>query len=147
MGVKGNAEIKKSEDISFGRKDEMRESIICNIVVAEDSNLLIGQHGVNLQSLQHIVRLILRNKIEEKINLVLDVNSYREQKNKSIIGIAREAARQAIEEKRAMVLKPMSAYERRLVHLELSKNDEVITESVGEGEDRKIIVKPAKIID
>ena len=125
---------------------DRRKSFVCNIIAGDDSNFLIGQHGVNLQALQHIARLIIRKKIEEKISLFVDVNSYREQKNQSIIELARDAARQAIEEKRVMIMKPMSAYERRLVHLELSKNEQVVTESIGEGESRKVVVKPSRSI-
>ncbi len=121
---------------------EDRESVVYNIKTKDDSNLLIGQFGVNLQAFQHIARLIVRKKIEDKTNFILDVNSYREQKNQSIIEEANEAARQSITEGRVIIMKPMSAYERRLVHMELSKNDKVTTESVGEGENRKILVKP-----
>lgn len=121
--------------------------IICNIKTTEDSNLLIGQYGVNLQAFQHIARLAIRKKIEdEKVNFTLDVNSYRDQKNQSIIEQAQEAAQQAINEGRVIIMKPMSAYERRLVHMELSKNEKVATESVGEGENRKILVKPVNLI-
>ncbi len=122
-----------------------KENIVCDIKTTE-SNFLIGQYGVNLQSLQHIARVLIRKKIEDRINFVLDVNSYRKEKNLSIITMAKNSADQALNEKRAVVLRPMSSYERRLVHMELSKNTEVVTESVGEGEDRKIVIKPADLI-
>jgi len=60
--------------------------------------------------------------------------------------MAKNSAQQALNEKRVVVLRPMSSYERRLVHMELSKNIEVITESIGEGEDRRIVIKPANTI-
>ena len=120
-----------------------QETISVNIKVSADSNLLIGQHGINLESLQHIARLVVRKKIEEKISFSIDINSYRAQKNESIIDQARELAQKALNEKRSVVMRPMSAYERRLVHLELKKNALVATESIGEGEERKIVIKPA----
>jgi len=83
---------------------------------------------------------------EEKVRFTLDVNSYRQQKNNSIIEQARAAADEAVKYHRTVIMKPMSTYERRLVHLELSKNEKVSTESTGEGEDRKIVVKPADMI-
>jgi spoIIIJ-associated protein len=119
-----------------------KENIVCNIKT-EESNFLIGQYGVNLQSLQHIARILIRKKTDERTNFILDVNFYRKEKSLSIVSLAKNAAQQAIQEKRAVVLRPMSPYERRLVHMELSKNSEVITESIGEGEDRKIVIKPA----
>lgn len=139
MGFNSQIEIQKE-----ARNDE--ENIVFNVKMEEDSNLLIGQYGVNLRAFQHLVRLIARKKMEEKANFTIDVNSYCQQKNQSIIEQAHLAAQQAINEKRAIIMKSMSAYERRIVHLELAKNDEVITESAGEGENRKIIVKPAGII-
>lgn len=123
-----------------------RENIICNVNVSEDSHLLIGQYGINLSALQHIARLLVRKKTDEKIKFVLDINSYRRQKNESIIDLAHQAAEQAVTEGRAIIMRPMSAYERRLVHIELAGNMDVVTESVGESEGRKIVVKPAKQI-
>ncbi|MFA5777846.1 MAG: R3H domain-containing nucleic acid-binding protein [Parcubacteria group bacterium] len=126
---------------------ENKDGIICNIKTTEDSNLLIGQYGVNLQAFQHIARLAIRKKLsDEKVNFTLDVNSYRDQKNQSIIEHAKETAKLAISEGRVIIMKPMSAYERRLVHMELSQNEKVATESVGEGENRKILVKPVNLI-
>ena len=78
-----------------------------------------------------------------KVNFVLDVNSYRQEKNESVTKMAVEMAEQSLREKRAIVLRPMSAYERRIVHVELAKNKQIATESIGEGEDRKVMVKPA----
>jgi spoIIIJ-associated protein len=136
IGFEADVEILKGKD---------PENFICNINVKSDSHLLIGQHGVNLQALQHIIRLAVRKKTEEKINFIVDVNSYRQQKNSSVAEMAKEAAQQAINERRTIVLRPMSAYERRLVHLELAENKDVATESIGEGEDRKVVIKPTGI--
>jgi spoIIIJ-associated protein len=139
MGFKAEIEIKKEEA-------DDQENIICNIAVEEDSHLLIGQYGVNLQALQHIARLLVRKEVEERVKFILDVNSYRQQKNQSVIEQAHQAASQAISEGRAIILRPMSAYERRIIHIELANNPEVVTESIGEGEGRKVVIKPAKAI-
>lgn len=138
MGVAGEIEVSVVEE-------DGKKNILCNIKT-EESNFLIGQYGVNLQSLQHIARVLVRKKTAERANFVLDVNQYRQEKNSSIIKLAKSIAEQALVEKRAVVLRPMSPYERRLVHMELSKNPEVRTESIGEGEDRKVVVKPANLI-
>ena len=91
--------------------------------------------------------MVRKNVPGEKIRFILDVNSYRQQKNHSVIEQALNAADEAIAQHRAVIMKPMSNYERRIVHLELLKNSEVTTESIGEGEERKIVVKPADMID
>jgi spoIIIJ-associated protein len=122
------------------------DSLICDVTTQTDSNFLIGQHGINLQAVQHLARLMVRKGTDEKIRFVLDVNSYRQQKNQSVVELAHQTAQQAVSERRAIIMKPMSTYERRIVHMELSKNDDVVTESIGEGESRKIVVKPANAL-
>jgi spoIIIJ-associated protein len=139
MGFSCEAEIIEDQN-----QESIEKTLICNIKTKE-SNFLIGQYGINLQSLQHIGRIMIKQKIEQRINFILDVNSYRQEKNSSIIRLATEMAEQALCERRSVVLRPMSPYERRIVHLELSKNDQVKTESVGEGENRKVVIKPADL--
>ncbi|MDD3487048.1 MAG: hypothetical protein PHF35_01555 [Candidatus Moranbacteria bacterium] len=117
------------------------ENFFVNIETPE-SNLLIGQYGITLSALQHILRLLVRRRTEERFKFLVDVNNYLQQKTGSIAEIAVEAAKQAINERKPVVLRPMSAYERRLVHLELSGNENVKTESIGEGENRKVVVRP-----
>lgn len=138
MGFSGTVTITES-----GEED----SIICNITTGADSHFLIGQHGINLQAIQHLSRLIVRKQIPDKIRFILDVNDYRLQKNQTVIQHALQAAEEAISERRSVSMKPMSTYERRIAHMELSKDSRVTTESVGEGEERKIVVKPASLID
>ncbi len=127
------------------QKQDEQENMICSLNT-EESNYLIGQYGINLQALQHIARVIVRKKIDQKVNFIIDVNSYRQEKNESIALLADNTARQVILEKRAITLRPMSPYERRLVHLELAKNDQVKTESIGEGNDRRIVIKLRDLI-
>ena len=121
--------------------DAEGESFVVNIETPE-SNLLIGQHGVTLSALQHILRLLVRRETEDKFKFLADVNHYLQVKTDSLAGLARDAALQAISERKPVVLRPMSAYERRLVHVELAGNENIKTESIGEGEDRKVVVKP-----
>lgn len=138
MDVEGEIEIK-----TVSQDDQ--EHIICNIKT-QDSHYLIGQYGVNLQALQHIARVMVRKKTEDRTNFILDVNSYRQEKNDSVMAIANNMASRAIMEGRAVIMRPMSAYERRLVHMELAKNEQVKTESIGEGEDRRVVIKPANLV-
>ncbi|MDP1833838.1 MAG: R3H domain-containing nucleic acid-binding protein [Candidatus Moranbacteria bacterium] len=140
-----SCEIEMSHETEEGEDGIVRENIICNIKT-EESNFLIGQYGVNLQSLQHIARILIRKKTDERIHFIVDVNFYRKEKSFSIVTLAKNTAQQAVQEKRAIVLRPMSPYERRLVHMELSKNADVITESIGEGDDRKVVIKPAETV-
>jgi len=121
--------------------DANGESLVFNVVTKE-ADLLIGQYGANLRALQHIIRAMARRRVEEKIHFSVDVNDYRREKVGSLEELARAMARQASDEKRAIVLRPMSAYERRIIHLTLSQDEKVKTESLGEGEERKVVIKP-----
>lgn len=138
MGFASEVHIEETEE---GGK----ETIICDIR-SDESSFLIGQYGVNLQSLQHIARVLVRKRFDENVNFVLDVNSYRKEKNDSIIKLAKSLAEEAILEKRAVVMRPMTPYERRVVHLELSKDERIKTESIGERDDRRIVIKPIELI-
>lgn len=141
------------EKMGFEAEVSVRESVcdgtgefICNISVDGSSNLLIGQHGVNLQALQHLVRLLAKKELQENIIFSLDVNSYWEQKSQALVKEAHQAAEQAVRDHAPVALRPMAGYERKIIHAELAKNDRVTTESAGEGENRKVIVKPATIL-
>lgn len=129
-------------EIDQQENQEEEERLVLNIKTP-DSSFLIGQYGANLQALQHIIRILVREKLEERIRFILDINSYRKEKNDAVVRLAREVAEQSLREKRAIIMRPMSPYERRLVHMELSQNNGVITESIGSGDDRKIVIKPA----
>jgi spoIIIJ-associated protein len=122
------------------------ENLIFNIETKE-SDILIGQYGANLRSLQHVLRAMARKKNDEKLHFSIDVNDYHKQKISSLEELAQSLARQAIVEKRPIVLRPMSAYERRVVHLVLSENTQIKTESIGEGEDRKVVIRPVGNIE
>ncbi len=108
-----------------------------------DSKFIIGKHGTTLVAIQHILKLLVRSKADEHINFSVDVNGYRRQQDDYIRNLAREVAQEVVINGRASTLEPMNGYERRLVHLELEKNDLVKTESIGEGEDRKVIISPS----
>ena len=138
MGFSGKVTVMESDEV---------DSVTCDITTDVDSNFLIGQHGINLQALQHLARLIVRKHIPEKIRFTLDINKYRQEKNQTIIEQARIAAREAVKQGCSVFMDPMTTYERRIVHLELSKNSEVSTESVGEGESRKVAIKPVGLVE
>lgn len=138
MGFSGEVTIQETTE---------EDSVTCEITTDTDSNFLIGQHGVNLQALQHLARLIVRKHIPEKIRFTLDINKYRQQKNQSIIEQAKFAANEATSQGHSVFMQPMTTYERRIVHLELSTNPDVTTESIGEGESRKIVIKPVGLVD
>ena len=90
--------------------------------------------------LEHLVKIIAKRLGIEKINV--DVNNYKRERERLIAELAKAAARKVLAEKKDVELPVMNAYERRIVHVELATRPDVKTESVGEGAERHIIVKP-----
>lgn len=92
-------------------------------------------------NLDHLVKL-MANKIGETGIIFIDVNNYRRERENLILELARAASRKAATTKKEVALPVMNAYERRLIHLELSSRPDVKTESIGEARGRYIVVKP-----
>lgn len=116
---------------------------VCVQIQSQDSGYLIGKSGNNLFALQHLIRIIVSKKMEEKINFIVDVNSYIENQREDIIDKANFAIKEVEETGKSIELQPMNSYERRLVHVRVSKKDSVESESIGEGLDRRVLIKPA----
>jgi spoIIIJ-associated protein len=136
MGIESNVRAR----IDFDSADN-REVLRINIE-SEDGSLLIGQGGSHLVALQHLLRAIIKRKTGELFSFVVDVNNYRSERHDFLKQLAETSARRAATKKEEVVLRPMTSYERRLVHKTLSENDFVMTTSVGEEPERKVVIKP-----
>jgi len=103
--------------------------------------ILIGFKGKNLNSLQTILGLAVLKKFGPEVRILVDVNDYRKEQEEKLKSLALEAAERAKLEKKPIALAPMSAFERRLIHLFLAPDPQLETISEGEGEQRHIVVK------
>ena len=119
----------------------LEETVIFNLRTA-DSGMLIGQYGANLNALQHLARLIAFRRLGEAVRFVVDVEDYKKTREEFLRELARQAAERVRETKETLLLKPMSSYERRVVHAEISKLGDIETESVGDEPERRILIKP-----
>ncbi len=88
----------------------------------------------------YLVKLITKKNDWQPV--VIDINNYRKQRQELIVELAKAAARKAVATKEPITLPPMNAFERRLVHTELMGRPDLTTESMGEGKERHVIVKP-----
>ena len=113
------------------------------ISIVTDDEMSQPQVALVLEAMDHLFNLILQRG--NKPVFVLDLNYYRKERERIIIDLAKAAARKAVITKTEVELPPMNAYERRLVHVEITTHPELKTESVGEGRERRVIVK--KIVD
>ncbi len=133
--------------IGFEAKIEIDSSDQNNIIVniqTEQAGFLIGQSGSNLNALQHISRILVNKKNSQPIQFILDVNNYRRHRLELLRELAQNMAKQALSKKVSLILHPMSAYERRIIHLSLADNPKINTESTGEEPKRRIVIKPVE---
>ena len=113
-------------------------------ITGPDSGLLIGRRGQTLHSLQFIVSMIVRREFGEGIRVSLDVEQYRRRRETSLRDMAHKVAERVAQTGRVITLEPMSAADRRIIHLTLSDSPRVSTESVGFGDDRKVSIIPKR---
>ena len=113
-------------------------------VDGEDLGILIGRRGETLAALQYILRLIVAHQEKARVPLTVDVEGYKQRRYGSLRELALRMAQQAVSTRQSRTLEPMPADERRVVHLALSVNPDVMTQSVGEGELRKVVIMPRK---
>ena len=109
-----------------------------------DLGMLIGRRGETLTALQYITRLVASRELQRRANIVLDVEGYKSRREQMLRRLANRMADQAIQLGRTVSLEPMSPYERRIVHLALRDHPEVTTQSVGEGDRRKVTIIPRR---
>jgi spoIIIJ-associated protein len=125
-----------------------QNGIVFHINAPEHSHLLIGQHGINLEALQHTFRVLARKRLGTDIPpFALDVNNYWQDKSVTLIREAREAAELAARDRSTQILRPMTAFERKIVHAALTDFPGVETESTGHDEARKVVIKPTSLLE
>jgi spoIIIJ-associated protein len=109
-------------------------------VQGQDAGLLIGHRGETLQALQFVVNLLLNRQENQRTHVIVDVEQYRERRSHTISTLAKRMADRVIASGRSVTLEPMSASDRRTVHMALADRIQVTTESSGEGRDRKVTI-------
>ena len=135
------AEVKPSEAFSENIGDGVTTSIGLNIE-GEDLGILIGRRGQTMGALQHIVRIITAQNMQITIPIVIDVEGYKERRCEGLRALAVRLADQVKTRKIPFTMEPMSAFERRVIHLALADRQDVVTESTGLGMSRKVVIKP-----
>jgi spoIIIJ-associated protein len=106
----------------------------------ENLGALIGHKNQTLIALQYLVRLMVNNSENDCAAVIIDVNGCRQKRYRELKNLALRMADQVVAKKMPFALEPMSAFDRRIVHMVLSEHPQVTTQSVGMGESRKIIV-------
>ena len=139
MGTSASVEL--SEEVSIEGGDRETSSVVLDIL-GEDPGILIGRRGQTLASLQYIVRLIVGQQAQISLPLIIDVEGYKRRRWEALRALAGRMAEQVQAKGEPLALEPMSAFERRVIHLALSGHPAVATESTGYGEERKVVILP-----
>ncbi len=106
-----------------------------------DASHYIGEDGRNINAFETVLRLIIKKQAENISSVHLDINNYRRLKEDALRELAKKAARRARFYKTPVALEAMSSYNRRIIHTELTGHPDIKTESVGEGDNRRVVVK------
>ncbi len=111
-------------------------------IKGDDLGILIGRRGQTLASLEYVTKLVVVGRLKTWVPLTVDVEGYRSRRRDSLQKLALYLAEQVKSKRRAITMEPMPADERRIVHLTLADNPDVATQSIGAGEDRKVVILP-----
>lgn len=109
-------------------------------IQGRDLGALIGRRGQSLAAIQYVLNLIVSHRLKSHIPIIVDVEGYKKRRYETLHSLAQRLAEQVKATGQAATLEPMSANERRIVHLSLASHPDVITQSIGVGELRKVVI-------
>lgn len=115
--------------------------------INENLGLLIGRRGETLAALQLLVNLIVSHRTKHRMRIIVDAENYRERREENLRSLALRVAQQVRNYRRSIALEAMPPHERRIVHIALSESKDISTESIGEGEERRVVIslkRPAR---
>ena len=109
-------------------------------MTATDLAVLIGRHGRTLEALQTLVSLLVSRRLGFRYPVVVNVEGYKSRRHDKVVSMAKSAASRAVAQQRTISLPPMTAYERRLVHIALREDERVETHSEGSDPERRVVI-------
>jgi len=108
--------------------------------IHENLGLLIGRRGETLAALQLLVSLIVRHRTKHRLRIIVDAENYRMRREENLRSLAQRVAQQVRNYRRSIALEAMPPHERRIVHIALSDSKDISTESIGEGDERRVVI-------
>jgi len=122
-------------------EDEQNDAIVVSLKTDDEAGLLIGRHGQTIESLQAAIGMLAKEKLGEWTRVVVNVGDWREKQEEYLKSLAVSAAERAKTTGEEQPLYNLTPSQRRVIHLALSEDPEIATESLGEGEERYLVVK------
>ena len=121
--------------------EEEHDMYYVTIKTDEEASTVIGRHGETIRAIQKILEVILYKSLNESVNILINVNDYREKQTNRLQFIASEAAKKVTDRRSASYLRGFSSYERRVMHEYIAESyPELTSYSIGEGSDRRLVV-------
>lgn len=117
------------------------DELIEIVLETEEGGMLIGYHGETLDAFQTLLPLLFAKKLGRFIRVSLEVGDYRKNRTEYLISLAHSTKDKVLSEGREFVLSDLKPWERRIVHTELADDSDVLSESVGEGKERVLVIK------
>jgi len=124
---------------------ELIERTLNISVEGKDAGRLIGKHGQTLDALQYLISLMVNKGAAPYINVILDCENYRKKRKETLEILARNMAKKAKQQRRNVVLEPMSSYERKIIHAALQGDRLVSTFSEGDEPYRNVVISPKRL--
>ncbi len=122
--------------------DRDNEEVLEMDIKTSEAQNLIGKQGLVLADIQLILRKVIKKKTDKDFYLSLDIDGYKKNKESYLRDVAQSVADEVSRTRREKELPYTSSFDRRIVHMELADRKDVTTESIGEGEERRIVIKP-----
>jgi len=137
MSIQATVVLKKATGLMA---EETHPTPIVLDIEGDDLGVLIGRRGETLSALQYLVRLVVNRQTRRWVNIVVDVEGYKERREHQLRQLAERMAERVVSTQKSVVLEAMPPYERRIVHLTLKDHPTVTTHSIGEGDSRKVMI-------
>jgi len=122
----------------------LREGEVCIEVESNKEGILIGKHGRTLDSLQFLINRMINKELKEPMRMFLDINHYKKRRAESLKQMAIRFGENAKRTSKEITIGPFNAHDRRIIHITLRENPSLKTESLGEGEMKRIKIIPTK---
>lgn len=119
-----------------------QEDILDVMMETKDTGIVIGYHGEVLESLQLILSLAIAKKLGRFVRVSIEVDGYKKNRTEYLHNLAMQVKEKALAENKEQVLSSLKSWERRIIHLYLQNDEQVTSESEGEGKDRVLVIKP-----
>jgi spoIIIJ-associated protein len=132
----------KQLEVEANVRVEPKEEMVDVLLDTDETGILIGYHGETLESLQVLLSLAISKKLGRFVRAMIDVGDYRKNRTEYLERLTQQVKERALRENREQVITSLKSWERRIVHMLLQSDEEVVTESQGAGRDRVLVVRP-----